>query len=292
MVFEIAHTISYTYSQPAAEAYGEMRLTPIDRPGQKVLSHRVEIDPETGTSSFIDHFGNVVDFYSHPFRHRKLVIKNQAVVETSPVPLPLMNLDMTIQEARQIFTSAMADLFDYLQPTEAVPIGNDGLAWAKKYLPGRSRLIDALPRLNEAIHDGFKYTKGATDISTPLSIVWKNREGVCQDFAHVALNILRTAGLPARYICGYIETLPPKPEPGRRARKLVGAVATHAWVEVMVPGMVWVAFDPTNRQFCNEQYVAVSCGRDFRDASPLRGTFKGSDGQKLEVQVVMTRVKP
>lgn len=290
MVFNITHTTSYTYSHPAAEAYGEMRLTPIDRAGQRVLSHEVEMDPAMNPSSYIDHFGNVVDFYSFPFKHRKLVIQNHAIVETFPVMLPKDGMELTIQETRQIFTSVMTDLFDYLQPTETVETGGEALVWARKFLPGKVRLHDALPRLNEAIHSHFKYTKGATDNSTPLSLVWKNRRGVCQDFAHVALSILRTAGLPARYICGYIETDEPVSQSGKRPRNLVGSVATHAWVEVMVPGMTWVALDPTNRQFCNERYVAVSFGRDFRDASPLRGTFKGSGEQKMEVQVVMKRL--
>jgi transglutaminase-like putative cysteine protease len=248
------------------------------------------MEPATSTSGYVDHFGNIVDFFSLPYRHQKLIIKNHAIVETFPVVLPQQSLELTIQEARQIFTSAMTDLFDYLQPTEVVATGNEGLQWAKKYLPGKARLGDALPRLNEAIHDSFEYTKGATDNSTPLSLVWKNRKGVCQDFAHVALSILRTAGLPARYVCGYIETDAPESPGGTRTRRLVGSVATHAWVEVMVPGMVWVALDPTNRQLCNERYVAVSFGRDFRDASPLRGTFKGSGGQKMEVSVVMKRL--
>ena len=290
MIFKIAHTTSYTYSHPAAEAYGEVRLTPVDGPGQKVLSHRIEMDPDTNTSGYVDHFGNVVDVFSLPYRHQKLIIKNHAVVETSPVILPSQGLELTIQEARQIFTSAMSDLFDYLQPTETVETGSEGLGWAKKYLPGNSSLGEALSRLNEAIHDSFEYTKGATDNSTPLSIVWKNRRGVCQDFAHIALSILRTAGLPARYVCGYIETDAPVSPAGSRPRNLVGSVATHAWVEVMVPGMTWVALDPTNRQFCNERYIAVSFGRDSRDASPLRGTFKGSGGQKMTVQVLMKRL--
>jgi transglutaminase-like putative cysteine protease len=101
----------------------------------------------------------------------------------------------------------------------------------------------------------------------------------------VGLSILRTAGLPARYVCGYIETDPP--QPGEKA--LTGAVATHAWIEVLVPGMTWAAIDPTNRQWCNERYVAVSYGRDFRDATPLRGTFTGSGLQVMSVKVVMKR---
>jgi transglutaminase-like putative cysteine protease len=122
-------------------------------------------------------------------------------------------------------------------------------------------------------------------LSTPLAEVWKTRCGVCQDFAHIMLSVLRTSGLPARYVCGYIETDPPE-----GAARLVGAVATHAWVEVLVPGMEWVALDPTNNQWCGERHVAVSFGRDFADAAPLRGTFKGSGGQEMSVKVVMKRI--
>lgn len=290
MEFKITHTTAYTYSHPAAEAYGEARLTPPDRPGQKVLSHEFVIDPKTSTSSYVDHFGNVVHFFSLPYRHRKLIVKNHATVETCPVELPMKSLELTVQETRQIFTSVLTDVFDYLQPTEIVEIGSEGLQWAKKYLPGKAQLGEALPRLNEAIHSNFDYSKGSTDNSTPLSAIWKNRKGVCQDFAHVALSVLRTAGLPARYVCGYIETDPPQAGNGTPARRMVGAVATHAWIEVLVPGMTWVALDPTNRQLCNERYVAVSFGRDFRDATPLRGTFKGSGGQKMDVNVVMKRL--
>jgi transglutaminase-like putative cysteine protease len=145
-------------------------------------------------------------------------------------------------------------------------------------------LRDALGALTGAIHRGFRYVSGATDNWTPLSKIWKARAGVCQDFAHIMISVLRTAGLPARYVCGYIETDPPK-----GGRRLVGAVATHAWVEALVPGMQWVALDPTNDQWCGERHVAVSFGRDFADATPLRGTFKGSGGQKMNVKVVMKR---
>ena len=119
----------------------------------------------------------------------------------------------------------------------------------------------------------FPTRRARPTIPTSLSAIWKERKGVCQDFTHVGLSILRTAGIPARYVCGYIETDPPR---SGEKLALVGAVATHAWIEVLVPGRAWVAIDPTNRQWLTERYVAVSFGRDFRDATPLRGTFKGS----------------
>ena len=285
MIFEITHHTHYTYGHPAAEAYGEARLTPPDLESQKVISHQLVINPDTKTSEYTDHYGNIVHFYSLPYRHTKLSVSNQLVIETKPVPRPDECLELSVQETRQILSSVLTDIFDYLQPTDTVEIGKEAVQWARKYLRGDVPLGEGLTRLNEAIHDSFDYKKGATDNSTPLAAIWKEKKGVCQDFAHVGLSILRTAGLPARYVCGYIETDPPKP--GSKA--LIGAVATHAWIEVLVPGMKWVAIDPTNRQWVNERYVAVSFGRDFRDATPLRGTFKGSGGEAMSVKVFMKR---
>lgn len=289
MEFEITHVTNYTYGHPAAEAYGEARLTPPNLQSQKVVSHRLAISPKTNTSTYVDHYGNTVHFFSLPYRHKRLSVTNQIVVETRPVERPAGALELPIQEVRQIFSSALTDVFDFLQPTEIVEIGREAVQWARRYLHGGTPLGEGLQRLCEAIHDSFDYKKGATDNRTALSAIWREKKGVCQDFAHVGLSILRTAGLPARYVCGYIETDPPKPRNGAREKALTGAVATHAWIEVLAPGMTWVAIDPTNRQWCNERYVAVAFGRDFRDATPLRGTFKGSGGQTMNVKVVMKR---
>ncbi len=288
MEFKITHTTTYQYGNAAAEAYGEARLTPPDLPTQKVLKHRVTIEPPTRTSSYVDHFGNRVDFFSLPFRHQKLVVSSQLLVETKPPKLPDESLQVSVQEARQIFSSALPDVFEYLQPTEIVRTGNTAVQWSRRYLRGDVTLEQGLTALNDAIHDSFAYMKGVTENSTELAVIWKNRKGVCQDFVHIALSVLRTAGLPARYVCGYIEAVAPRTEPG--SKRLVGAYATHAWVEVLVPGMIWVALDPTNRQWCNDRYVAVSYGRDASDAAPLRGTFMGSGGQKLSAKVLMTRL--
>ena len=288
MEFEVTHTTKYRYTQPAAEAYGEVRLTPPNHGGQTVLSHRLEIQPEVRTSGYDDHFGNRVEFFSVPFRHRKLVVSNRLVVRTHLEERPAEALELSIQEVRQILSAALPDVFDFLQPTEVVNTGREAVAWARKYLRGDRPIGEALTELNEAIHREFRYQSGATENSTPLAMIWKTRKGVCQDFAHIGLSILRTAGLAARYVCGYIETGPAQPVEGER-RRLTGAVATHAWIEVLVPGMRWVAIDPTNRQWVDDRYVTVSFGRDYQDAAPLRGRFKGSGGQAMSVRVFMRR---
>lgn len=289
MLFQVIHTTGYVYAETAMEAYLEVRLTPPARPEQQVIRHRIEFQPGAQVSDYIDYFGNHTTFYSMTVRHRQLKVTNRMTVRTLPRILPAAGLSLTVAEARQILKSAGTAVFDYLQSTEAIPANAESSAWAREILRGNRPLREGLDDLNKAIHSGFKYRSGSTDIETPLSTIWKKREGVCQDFAHVMLGILRAARLPCRYVCGYIESEPPvSTDPARK--RLVGSLATHAWIEVLVPGMAWVALDPTNNQWCGEQHVAIAVGRDFLDAAPVRGTFKGSASQKLKVHVSMRRI--
>jgi transglutaminase-like putative cysteine protease len=288
MRFEIRHTTDYRYQSPAIEAYLETRLTPPHTATQRIVSHRIETVPELPMTHYTDAFGNPVGFFSHTLRHDRLSINNHLLVETCAPKLPDEALEVSVAEARQLFSSVLLDYFDYLQPTKNVPIGGQAAGWVRQYLAPGVTLRDGLEALNGVVYKTFDYRPGTTDNSTPLPEVWKNRHGVCQDFAHIMLSVLRSAGLPARYVCGYIETDPPRSASGRR---LVGAVATHAWVEVLVPGLQWVALDPTNNRWCAEQHVAVSFGRDNRDAAPVKGTFKGSGGQTIKVRVNMRRTR-
>src|SRR5215813_11423667 len=177
MLLRVIHTTDYRYGEPVAEAYLELRLTPLSREGQTVQDHRLTIEPARRTSGYRDYF----------------------------------------------------------QPTDMVKIGREAVQWAKRYLPGQIVLRKGLENLNNAIYENFQYRKGATNFSTDLSSIWRDRIGVCQDFAHIMLSILRTAGLPSRYVCGYVETSPPRGQNGEKKR-LVGSVATHAWVEILLPG--------------------------------------------------------
>jgi transglutaminase-like putative cysteine protease len=294
MEFEITHITDYTYQFAAAEAYLEARLTPPDTDRQTVRSRRLVIEPGVKLSGYTDYYGNAVEFFSLPYRHRSLVITSRVEVQTHLPEQPLAALEVSIDEARQILHSSQTDVFDYLQPTETVVFSRDSAQWAKRYLRGGRSLGEALPHLNQAVYEQFAYVSGSTTNSTPLAVIWQQRKGVCQDFTHIMLSVLRTAGLPARYVCGYIEAVAPPSAAanntlGRAGRTLVGAVATHAWVEVLVPGRRWVALDPTNKQWCGERHIKVSHGRDFRDATPLRGTFKGTGKQNMKVKVFVRR---
>ena len=288
MLFNIVHTTGYVYADTAMEAYLEVRLTPPARAEQDVLRHRIEFQPAAEVSDYIDYFGNRTTFYSMTLRHRQLKVTNRMTVRTQPRVLPEGGLALTVAEARQILKSGTG-VFDYLQPTEAIPIASESSAWGREILRENRPLGEALDDLNKTIYREFKYRTGSTEIETPLSLIWKKREGVCQDFAHVMISVLRAARIPCRYVCGYIESEPAvSVDPTRK--RLVGSLATHAWVEVLVPGMDWVALDPTNNQWCGEQHVTVAVGRDFLDAAPVRGTFKGSASQKLKVHVSMQRI--
>lgn len=284
MLFEVVHTTAYQYAETAMEAYLEARLTPPERATQQILSHRIEFLPNAQASDYTDYFGNLTTFYSMTLRHPELQVVNHLTVRTASRLLPAGGLAPSVAEARQILNSAGPQIFDYLQPTPAVPLGGYSTAWAREFFRCNQSLGDCLERLNCAIFSEFKYCSGSTDLDTPLQEVWERREGVCQDFAHVMLSVLRTAGIPCRYVCGYIETEPTD------GGALIGAVATHAWVEVLVPGMEWVAIDPTNNKWQGEQHIVVAVGRDFLDATPVRGTFKGSSSQKMMVHVTMRRI--
>jgi transglutaminase-like putative cysteine protease len=290
MLFRVTHTTDYRYGEPVAEAYLELRLTPLSREGQTVQDHRLTIEPASRTSGYRDYFGNEVAFLSLPYRHSRLTIRSEALVKTESESLPEESLELTVQEARQILNSSLPLVFDYLQPTDMVKISRESVQWAKRFLTGQSALRKGLENLNRAIYENFQYRKGATNFSTDVSSIWRDRIGVCQDFAHIMLSVLRTGGLPSRYVCGYIETSPPRGDNGEKKR-LIGSVATHAWVEILLPGQHWVALDPTNNQWCGEQHIAVSFGRDASEAAPIRGTFKGSGDQVMKVQVKVVRVK-
>ncbi len=297
MEFEVSHITDYAYQYGVAEAYLEARLTPPNLPTQTVRNQRLTVEPATKLSGYLDYFGNAVEFFSLPYRHRSLVITSRVDVHTHPPERPAAALELCVDEARQILHSSVTEVYDYLQPTEIVAKTKDALQWAKRYLAGNQPMGEALEALNLAVYQQFAYVSGSTTNSTPLSVIWQQRKGVCQDFTHVMLSVLRTAGLPARYVCGYIEAVAPPSAAadntlGRAGRTLVGAVATHAWVEVLVPGQQWVALDPTNKQWCGERHITVSYGRDFRDATPLRGTFKGTGKQTMKVKVFVKRRAP
>lgn len=285
MRFKVTHTTRYEYAAPASESFAELRVWPRDSDTQRVLWRELKVSPETSVDHYVDYFGNRVEFFSIPFRHSSVSVESVAEVETgSARPEPTV-LETPIGEARQIYNSRAFRLYEFQQPTPLAPLEPARKRIRKRFFRDPDPIGPALLGLNTWIYEQFEYQPGVTDVSTPLDQVIASRAGVCQDFAHLMLAILRAHGLPARYVSGYIEAS----DPDAKDKDLVGAAASHAWVEVYLPGGFWWGLDPTNNQTSGERHVKVAVGRDYNDVAPMRGTYKGALDQKLKVMVSLKR---
>jgi transglutaminase-like putative cysteine protease len=188
-------------------------------------------------------------------------------------------------EARALYRGRDAELFFFLHASRHVPLIEPALLPGLPAFRQSQSLGSVLSSINQWIPERFAYAPGSTSVDTPLRTFIQGGKGVCQDFAHLMLSICRRLGLAARYVSGYIEAT----DPSAGNAHLIGAVASHAWVEVLLPGNVWWGLDPTNRCAAGERHVVVAMGRDYADISPLRGTFRGAGQQQLEVRVSLDR---
>lgn len=286
MRFRVSHTTHYVYSSPASESFAELRVWPQDSESQTVLSRSLVVDPEVPIAHYTDYFGNKVEYFSIPNLHSELRVKATAEVETLPVIIPEPVLNTPVAEAKQLYQGRLFRLFDFLQPTEAVDL--DAVRrFRRSFFSPQRPIGEALLDLNHWIYSEFKYQPGVTDVRTPLTKVIQHKSGVCQDFAHLMLAILRLNKIPARYVSGYIEAF----DPEATDTPLIGAAASHAWVEVFLPGEYWWGLDPTNDKPADERHVKVAVGRDYSDVAPMRGTFKGAREQKMAVKVKLKRTR-
>lgn len=285
--YRVRHVTRYTYDDVLEACYNRGLLQPRDVPGQVVISSEVVATPPSEVvTTHLDYFGNPSVYLECRTPTRELVVAATSVVEVDrPVP-DLAALDAwTVSAAADELarTTDPVEWVEFTLPSPLVALGPAVRAYAADVLaPGRP-LGEAVGALVHRIHHDFRYAQGATSVRTTLAELLDLRQGVCQDFAHLAVGCLRAAGLPARYVSGYLETAPP---PGRE--KLQGADATHAWAAVAVPGGTWVDLDPTNDHLTDSRYIVTAWGRDFSDVSPLRGvvfTEAGSSSLTVEVDV-------
>jgi len=286
MIFDLTHRTDYTYPTPVADGVTELRIFPKDGEGQNVLSRSCKITPDCPVHAYDDAFGNRVEYFAIPFAHRSLRIENQARVETSPPQIDDQHLNLSLAEARQIYLKNQHLVYFFSHPSRLVPrLSSEETRFFQRF-SGNCSLREVGQRLLHFFGTEFSYLPGATAINTPVGEVLRSRRGVCQDFAHAAIAILRHFGIPARYVSGYIEAA----EPGEAHPSLLGAVASHAWVEILLPGNIWWGLDPTNHQEAGERHIRVAVGRDFHDVSPVRGSFRGGSGHQLKVDVSLIRV--
>ncbi len=282
--YEITHRTEYRYSDVVTSSYGRGFLTPRDSLRQRCLFHELVLDPEAADSSTSrDGYGNLSSYFHVTRPHRSLRVTSRSIVEVDPPPPDFYQVASAAapwEIARPVGPDgALACEFTLdLAPPEITDAVRDYAA--PTFTPGRP-LIEVLRDLNARIHSDFTYRSGSTTVSTQVSEVLAAREGVCQDFARLAIACLRANGLAASYVSGYLATDPP---PGRE--RMVGVDATHAWASVWTPKDVWLGLDPTNDQMVDERYVTVGFGRDYADVPPLRGIiYTDSDSSVIDVSV-------
>lgn len=283
--YTVEHETRYVYSQPVAGSWQLAHLTPRRLPWQRLHAHELRIEPVPDECRVeVDSFGNSVTHFGLHGAHRVLSVRMVCDVDVGDREPPEEAEDTPWEAVREAIhrQPGHADLepAQMCEPTRLVPLSEAARVYALPSLtPGRPWL-EALTDLMHRIHADFEFDPGATTVSTSVDEVLYQRRGVCQDFAHLMLACLRSHGLPARYMSGYLLTDPPPGQP-----RLLGVDASHAWVTAYSPAHGWVEFDPTNDQRADRRYITLAWGADFADVVPLRGVIRGGGQQQMGVWV-------
>jgi transglutaminase-like putative cysteine protease len=290
--YRVTHTTAYRYAEDVSASYGQFHLLPRDLPGQHCERSEVVIDPRPDDyRERSDFFGNRMAYFEIGSAHRSLSVSTTSWVEVAAsarrdAVAAVSEAGLAWEQARPRSLAA-GDLegSEFLLDSPLVAASDDLADYGRSIFTDGRPMVEALTDLAVRVHDEFAYRPGATKVSTTAGEVLVQRQGVCQDFAHLVIGCLRSLGLAARYVSGYLETVPP---PGRE--RLQGADVSHAWASVLVPGMGWIDVDPTNRHLVNEHYVVTAWGRDYSDVPPLKGViFTEGTEHDLEVLVDVIR---
>jgi transglutaminase-like putative cysteine protease len=285
MLYDVIHTTEYDYSESVAVAHHVARLRPRKLARQECLHHELVIAPAAAvTSTYEDYFGNLVTCFAVQGAHKRLVVGARSTVAVTAADWPQPDATPPWEAAADRETmpfDAVEFVFD--STTSRSQSSVEGYA-RESFPPGRP-LLDAVVELTGRIHREFTFDPKATTVATPLTEVFASRRGVCQDFARLEIACLRSLGIPARYVSGYLETVPPPGTP-----RLIGADASHAWLTVHCPGAGWIPVDPTNNLLPSDTHVTIAWGRDYNDVSPIRGVILGGGAHSLAVQVDVVRL--
>lgn len=291
MNYKIIHKTEYIYEEQVSLCHNIARLMPRATSEQVCKSITIDIDPHPEiVNEYIDFYGNKVIYFAIQEPHEKLVVT--VISEISKNNQNAIQLgfhgNTSWEEAKVLLYQQQPEYIDarqYIFETPMTAVSELIREYAaKSFTPGRP-MFEACNDIMNRIFKDFKFESGATSIATPLSEVMEQRKGVCQDFAHLAIACIRSIGLPARYMSGYIETLPPKGE-----EKLVGVDASHAWFAVYIPSIGWVEFDPTNNVIPSDQHLVIGWGRDYEDINPLKGIILSNGEHELKVSVDVRRI--
>jgi transglutaminase-like putative cysteine protease len=275
MRYDIFHSTRYVYSAPVRDSFNDVRLHPVPNEHQTVESFLLRVLPAARLSHYVDFYRNWVHHFEIPESHAYLNIESQSRVETRP-PAPLSVTDPVCAMDQLSEAASVERCFDYLQNSRFVEVETDVWRLAIDATHGQTDLWQAILGLMKFIHANFKYESKSTHVHTHMREVIKDRQGVCQDFAHLMIGMCRSLKIPARYISGYFATQ--------------DASATHAWVEVYIPGLGWRGIDPTHNQQIDETYIKIGHGRDYSDVPPIAGNYRGTLNRTMTVEVKITPV--
>lgn len=278
IVLGVTHKTSFSYAEPVFQSHNELRMSPLDTGLQRVLTHRIGVDPAASLREHSDHFGNRVVCFNLLEPHSSLHIVATAEVETtndiscgfesSPDPRPYQDRWVEFLE----WSPAVPFLAEY----ETVPVGD-----ALNMEMPESEFMDGLLSVAGYFNSSFSYQPDVTNVYSTPKEFFDNQGGVCQDMAHALIGVLRLRGIPARYVSGYV--LDRHDQSGEHS--LRGSGATHAWVQAWHETVGWIGIDPTNNKLVDWQYVRTAVGRDYYDIQPIRGVFQGTTEQQMEVAV-------
>jgi transglutaminase-like putative cysteine protease len=273
-VFKIHHITKYQYDSLVRESINEIRIFPYHCPEQEMLLHQLNITEHPTVYTFSDYWGNTAGSFNLLGLHKELTIESKLTVRTTSPEVPEINETSGFEELEKDKESQL-HMIELTTPGQVEDV--EAMEAIAGSINDRSKSIAQLVREScDYIFNNFQYIKGITTIETTVDEILKHRSGVCQDFAHVLLQILRTMDIPSRYVSGYIC-------PNKNGMR--GEGATHAWVEAWIPNYGWAGIDPTNNVWVTNKHVKLAVGRDFKDCSPIKGTFKGQAEQKLTVFV-------
>lgn len=290
MRYKVRHVTEYKYQDPVGLCHNRVCLTPLNNNHQVCQSSDIRISPTPDEFNIrTDFFGNTVAFFSSYREHDTLRVTAVSEVELSGSPEADKAVGSRVrwQDVGEFLLQPdenTVEIFQYTLPSPYIPHSTVIREFAQGCFQEDATLWTSCNALMQKIYKSIEFKPGFTTINTPVEHVVRDKKGVCQDFAHLMISCLRNMGLPARYVSGYIETIPP---PGKE--KLTGTDASHAWVSVYFPTVGWVEFDPTNCLLPSYKHITVAYGRDYHDVAPLKGIVFGSGRQSLTVKVDVAR---
>ncbi|MGB0370998.1 MAG: transglutaminase family protein [Opitutales bacterium] len=286
MKFAITHTTTYHYQGPVRESFNEARLQPVDDGFQKCLGFALTISEQASTRSYKDFYGNRVVSFEISSSHGGLEVSSESQVEVlgsqekeieaarAMKPIPISSLKQA---------AVLENIYDYVMPSHYTPANGALWRFAMDCFSATNGYWEFLNELNSRVYQNLEYVRGETEVDTLADQAFEKKRGVCQDYAHIYIAAARTLSVPVRYVSGYLYV----PEEKGEGLEKISAMETHAWVEAYMPEVGWLAFDPTHNRLCDENYITLARGRDYGDARPLSGTYRGAPVESMKVVVTV-----